>query len=74
MPETAHILALFSAALLVIAIGIWGGMLGGPLLQRLDGARASNARPAKVAVQVLLLALGLSAAAAALAIASWISP
>jgi len=74
MLETAHILALFSAVLLLIAIAIWGEMLGGPLLQRLDGARASNSAPANVAIQVLLLALGLSALAAALAVVDWISP
>ena len=74
MLETAHILALFSEALLVIAIVIWAKVLGGPLLQRLDGARASNARPAQVALQLLLVALVLSAIAAVLAIAGWISP
>ena len=73
MLEAAHILALFSVVLLVIAVATWGEMLRGPLLQRLDGARASNAGPAKVAIRVLLLALSLSAIAAALAIAGWIS-
>ena len=73
MPEVARVLAFLSAVLLAAAVAIWAKRLRGPLLQRLDGGRASNARPALLAMQVLGLALGLSAAAAILAIAGWIS-
>ena len=73
MPEVARVLAFLSAVLLAAAVAIWAKRLRGPLLQRLHGGRASNARPALLAMQVLGLALGLSAAAAILAIAGWIS-
>ena len=73
MPEVARVLAFLSAVLLAAAVAIWAKRLRGPLLRRLDGGRASNARPALLAMQVLGLALGLSAAAAILAIAGWIS-
>lgn len=74
MPEAARNIALFSALLMLISLGIWMMWLRGPLLQRLDGLRASNTRPAALAIQLLLLAFGLSAVAAVLAIVGRISP
>lgn len=73
MPEAARILAVFSALLLLASVLIWTQRLRGPLLQRLDGRRASNDRPADLAVKALVLALGLSAVAAILAVAGWVS-
>ena len=74
MPETARIIAFSSAAFLLASIAIWAKMLRGPLLQRLDGRRASNAAAAQLASQVLMVAFGLSALAAFLAVAGWIAP
>jgi hypothetical protein len=74
MPETARALALFSAACLLASCAIWTVLLRGPMLQRLDGRRASNNRPAQLAVQLLALGFGLSAVAAVLAVAGWVSP
>lgn len=71
MPEAASMLALFAALCLVSSVGIWSALLGGPLLQRLDGQRASNAGPAALAIQLLMLAVGVSAIAAVLAIIGW---
>ena len=72
MPDTAQIFGLFSALLLAASIAIWAGLLRGPLLQRLDGSRASNARPAELAARALALALAVSALAAVLAIVGWL--
>jgi hypothetical protein len=74
MTEAARILALFSAVLLALSFAIWARWLRGPLLQRLDGRRASNAEPARLAMQLLMLGFGISAVAAILAVAGWISP
>jgi hypothetical protein len=74
MPEAARNLALLSAVLLIASVAIWTSFLRGPLLQRLDGLRASNEAPAELAIQALVLAFGLSAVAAVLAIVGWISP
>jgi hypothetical protein len=74
MPETARALALFSAAFLLASCAIWTVLLRGPMLQRLDGRRASNNRPAQLAVQLLAEGFGLSAVAAVLAVAGWVSP
>jgi hypothetical protein len=74
MPEVAQTLAFLSALLLLISFAIWSSWLRGPLLQRLDGQRASNAAPAGIAVKLLLAAFGVSALAAVLAIVGWISP
>jgi hypothetical protein len=73
MPEVAQALAFLSALLMVISCAIWSKWLGGPLLQRLDGQRASNAAPAALAIKLLIAAFGVSALAAVLAIAGWIS-
>jgi hypothetical protein len=73
MPEVAQALAFLSALLMVISFAIWSKWLGGPLLQRLDGQRASNAAPAALAIKLLISAFGVSALAAVLAIAGWIS-
>lgn len=71
MPFVAQMLAFCSALLLVASIAIWAGLLRGPLLQRLDGSRTANVRPAELAARVLALALGASALAAILAIVGW---
>jgi hypothetical protein len=74
MSEVARILAFVSAILMAISFVIWANWLRGPLLQRLDGQRASNAAPAALAIKLLIAALAVSAVAAALAILGWISP
>ena len=74
MPEIARILAFASALLILVSFAIWANRLRGPLLQRLDGRRASNEAPAAIAIKLLLLALGVSAVAAVLAIIGWILP
>jgi hypothetical protein len=74
MPEVARTLAFLSAVLMVTSFAIWAKWLRGPLLQRLDGQRASNAEPAALAIKLLMAALGVSAVAAVLAIGGWISP
>jgi hypothetical protein len=71
--EAARIIGFFSALLLVGSVAIWAKTLRGPLLRRLDGRMASNARPAQIAIRLLATAVGLSAVAALLAIAGWIS-
>ena len=72
MTEAARTLAFVATFLMLISIGIWAKWLRGPLLQRLDGQRASNAEPGALAIQVLMVAFGVSALAAALAIVGWI--
>ena len=74
MPDIARALALGSALMMGIAFAIWANWLRGPLLQRLDGQRESNAGPAGIAIKFLMAAVGLSAVAAVLAIVGWISP
>jgi hypothetical protein len=73
MSEVARALAFLSALLIVISFAIWAMGLRGPLLQRLDGPRASNAAPAALAIKLLTAAFGVSAIAAFLAIVGWIS-
>jgi hypothetical protein len=68
MLEGAQLFAVVSAALLLAAFLVWATLLKGPMLQRLDGSRASNARPAEIATWILASALGLSAIAAVVAI------
>ena len=74
MAEVAPALGIFSALLMVMSFAIWANWLRGPLLQRLDGGRASNARPARLAIQLLMVAFGVSAVAAVLAVAGWVAP
>lgn len=74
MSEVARILAFVSAILMAISFVIWANWLRGPLLQRIDGQRASNAAPAALAIKLLIAAFAVSAVAAALAILGWISP
>jgi hypothetical protein len=74
MPEAARTLGLLSALLMVISFAIWSNWLRGPLLQRLDGQRESNAAPAGIAVELLMAAFCVSVLAAVLAIVGWISP
>jgi hypothetical protein len=71
MLEAASTLALVSALLLAASVTMWG-MLRGPLLQRLDGSRASNDGPAELALKTLVLAFALSFVAAVWAIVAWI--
>jgi hypothetical protein len=72
MPEAAQIIALCAALLLVASLFIWSNVLRGPLLQRLDGKRASNAGPAELASKVLVVAFGLSVLAAIVGLGGWI--
>jgi hypothetical protein len=74
MAEVERTLAFGAGLLMAISFAIWASWLRGPLLQRLDGRRASNVAPAGFAVKSLLVAFGASAIAAALAIMEWISP
>jgi len=67
MLEAARSLALLSALLLAASVTVWG-ILRGPLLQRLDGSRASNDGPAELAMKTLVLAFALGSVAAVLAI------
>jgi hypothetical protein len=74
MPELARSLALASALLMAISFAIWASCLRGPLLQRLDGQRASNGAPAVLVIRLLMMGFGVSVLAAALAIGGRISP
>lgn len=74
MAGVSQALAVLSALLMAISFAIWSKWLGGPLLQRLDGQRASNAAPAALAIKLLMAAFGVSVVAAVLAIGGWISP
>jgi hypothetical protein len=72
--EVARALAFSAALLMVISFTIWTSRLRGPLLQRLDGVRASNVAPAALAMKLLIVSFGMSVVAAILAIVPWISP
>jgi len=72
MTNVAVVLALCSALLLIVSVAIWAKVLRGPLMQRLDGGRQSNDKPAEIAAQLLVLAFVTSALAAILAIVGWI--
>jgi Zn-dependent protease len=74
MADIAVALGSFSALLMVISLAVWSCWLRGPLLQRLDGERVSNAASAGIAINLLVAAFGVSAVAAVLAIVAWISP
>jgi hypothetical protein len=74
MSEVARILAFASVVLMAISFAIWSNWLRGPLLERLDGQRASNAAPATLAITLLMVAFGVSVIAAVLAIGGWIAP
>lgn len=74
MSEAARILAFASVVLMAISFAIWSNWLRGPLLERLDGQRASNAAPAILAITLLMAAFGVSVIAAVLAIGGWIAP
>ena len=73
MSEVARILAFASVVLMAISFAIWSNWLRGPLLERLDGQRASNAAAA-LAIALLMVAFGVSVIAAVLAIGGWIAP
>ena len=72
MFEVARLLGIVAAVSLIASVGVWAGILRGPLFERLDGWRKSNRAPAELAIQALVLALGLSALAAVLALVGWI--
>jgi hypothetical protein len=74
MSEVARILAFASVVLMASSFAIWSNWLRGPLLERLDGQRASNAAPATLAITLLMVAFGVSVIAAVLAIGGWIAP
>ena len=74
MADIAVALGSFSALLMVISLAVWSCWLRGPLRQRLDGERVSNAASAGIAINLLVAAFGVSAVAAVLAIVAWISP
>jgi hypothetical protein len=74
MPEVARALAFAAAFLMAVSFVIWLSWLRGPLLQRLDGPRASNVAPAALAIKLLIAAFAMSLVAAAIAIVAWISP
>ena len=74
MAEVARALGVLSALLMAVSFAIWANWLRGALLQRLDGQRTSNARPARFAIRLLMVASGVSAIAAVLAVAGWVSP
>jgi hypothetical protein len=68
MGELAQILAFVSAALMAVSFAIWSNWLRGPMLQRLDGRRASNTSPGSLALKLLMVAFGVGVIAAALAL------
>lgn len=72
MYEVIGMISFCSALLLFAAVAVWAKRLRGPLLQRLDGQRASNSAPAEIAIKALFLAFGLSVVAASLSIFGWI--
>lgn len=74
MAGVSQALAILSALLMVTSFAIWSNWLRGPLLERLDGQRASNAAPATLAMALLMVAFGVSAVAGVLAIGGWIAP
>ena len=74
MFESARALALLSAVLIVTSVAVFSKWLRGPLMQRLDGQRASNVAPSAIVLRLLMVALAISALAAALAVFDLISP
>jgi hypothetical protein len=74
MAGVSQALAILSALMMAISFAIWSNWFRGPLLERLDGQRASNAAPAGLAIKLLIAAFGVSAVAAILAIGGWIAP
>ena len=72
MSLLAYALAWCSALLLVASITIWAGLLRGPLLERLDGSRAANVRPAELAARALAVAVVASALAAVVMGIGWV--
>lgn len=73
MSEAAQVLGIFAIFLLGGALAIWAGLLRGPLAQRLDGRRTSNARPSELVSAVLIAAVGISALAFVWAIIGLVS-
>lgn len=73
MPDLARTLAFLSVVLIVASVAIWAKSLRGPLLQRLDGRRASNAEPAAIAIKLLMAGFGVSVVAVLVAIVDFIS-
>lgn len=73
MPDLARTLAFLSVVLIVASVAIWAKSLRGPLLQRLDGRRASNTEPAAIAIKLLMAGFGVSVVAVLVAIVDFIS-
>ena len=74
MFEASWVLGTFSALLLAGAVAIWAKVLRGPLLQRLDGKRGSDAAGAEWVSKMLVAAVAVGAIAAVLAIvARWLA-
>lgn len=73
MIESARALALLSAVLMVTSLAVFSKWLRGPLMQRLDGQRASNIAPSAIVLKLLIAALVISAVAAVLAVVGWIN-
>lgn len=73
MIESARALALLSAVLMVTSVAVFSKWLRGPLMQRLDGQRASNIAPSAIVLKLLIAALVISAVAAVLAVVGWIN-
>lgn len=71
MFELAQTFGFASASLMAILFAIWASWLDGPLLQRLDGQRPSNAAGAAAVVKLLIAAFVLSATGAVFAIFAW---
>jgi hypothetical protein len=69
MVETANILGVLAAVLLLMAVIAWAKLLLGPPLQRADGGSEMDSAQGEVASELLLWAAGLSSAAAFLALA-----
>jgi hypothetical protein len=72
--DVARTLSFAAVLLMALSFAICLSWLRGPLLERLDGVRASNLAPAALAVKSLIVAFGVSVVAAVLAIVAWVSP
>lgn len=68
MLEPAHMIAGLSVVLLIVAIGAWVKLFGGPELQRLNGSAAAVVGNVEIASRLLVLAVAVSAVAASVAV------
>ena len=72
MVETANLLGVLAAVLLVMAVIACVRMFRGPLLKRTDGRTGIDSGQGEFASQLLIWAAALSTAAALLAVAGWV--